>query len=290
MKFSTLSLLLGIFLLASSARAQFFTGPEASACGGSGRASVDLGEAAFLNPAAVAFAQRYNVSAMYGVSDHPANGNSSEMAFSIVDGTSDAMINGGLTYVQRRTEIGSGFSDTQQDWQISFAGFFHRKLAFGLAGHRLSDDLWFNSRPYEYAQMNMHMGTIFVPVPNVGIGFVVYDMLPGEDLPAGIKVVPTLALGVNYMYEKFFRARLDFARPDTENPGRRINVMAGLETFMVEQFALRFGGYWRETHNQTFATFGLAYLGPRLSLDYSFQKDVRIAGNSRHLIDLWLPF
>lgn len=290
MNFPAVSLLLVVLLAASSARAQFFTGPEASACGGSGRASVDLGESAFLNPAAVAFIQRYNVSAMYGVGDHPVNGNTNEMAISIVDGTSDAMINGGATYVNRRTELGSSYVDTQQDVQISLAGFFHRKLAFGLAGHRISDGLWVNERPYEYTQINMHMGTIYVPVPNVGIGFVAYDMLPSEDLPAGVKVIPTLALGVNYMYEKFFRARLDFVRPDTDNPGRRVNVMAGMETFMMEQFAIRFGGFWRETHDQAFATFGLAYLGPRLSLDYSFQKDVRIAGNSRHLIDLWLPF
>ncbi len=284
------ALLFSGLLVSSVAQAQFFTGPEASACGGSGRAGIDLGEAAFLNPAAVAFIQRYNVSMMFGISDHPVNGNTNELAGSIVDGTSDAMINGGLTYVRRRTETPFGISDTQQDWQGSLAGFLHRKLAIGLAGHRLSNEMYTPLGGREYVQWNGHFGALYVPVPSVGVGFVAYDFAPAEDLPVGVRVVPTLALGVNYIYEKFFRARLDFVRPDTDNPGRETNVMAGLETFLMDQFALRTGGYWRETHDQTYFTAGMAYAGPRLSIDYSFQKDVRVAGNSRHLIDLWLPF
>jgi hypothetical protein len=281
---------LTLLLLTPLSHAQFFTGPEASACGGSGRAGIDLGEAAFLNPAAVAFVQRYNVSAMLGVSDHPVNGTGSELAASIVDGTSDAMINGALTFVRRRTETPLGISNTQQDWQGSIAGFLHRKLAIGLAAHRRSDEMYTPQGAREYAQWNGHFGALYVPIPSVGIGFVAYDLVPGEELPLAVRVVPTMALGVNYIYEKFFRARMDFVRPDTENPGRKTNVMAGFETFLMDQFALRTGAYWRETHDQTYFTMGMGFSGPRLSIDYSFQKDIRIAGNSRHLIDLWLPF
>jgi hypothetical protein len=101
--------------------------------------------------------------------------------------------------------------------------------------------------------------------------------------------VPTFALAGNFVYEKTFRARLDLIRPDTNNSGRRTNVAAGIETFFAERLAFRTGCYWRETSDQTYISAGLGYLGPKLSIDYSFQQDVRNGYNYRHLIDLWLP-
>lgn len=285
------SLSIFLFALAFSleARAQFFTGPAASGAGGAGRAAVDLGESSFLNPAAVAFIQRYNVTGIYGISYHPAIGNVNEYAASIADGTSESLIPGALTYVRRHTDNPNGVGDTQQDIQLSIAGTPIRKVAFGVAGHRMTDSVSTAIGGNDYEQWNMHVGAIYVPVESVGIGVVAYDILPGTSAPVGVHlVVPTFALGVNYVYQKIFRARLDFVRPDTNNDGRRINVMTGLETVFGEYFVLRLGSEWRETADQNYLTVGLGYKGPRLSFDYSFQKDVRTADNYRHLIDLWL--
>jgi len=284
---SALSILLCVLAFSIEARAQFFTGPAASGAGGAGRAAVDLGESSFLNPAAVAFIQRYNVTGYYGIGNHPAIGNVNEFGASIADGTVDAAIPGALTYIRRHTDGPGGFNNTQQDIQLSLAGLY-RKVAFGVTGHRLTDSIATALGADEYTQWNMHVGAIYVPLQSVGIGFVAYDILPGTSAPVGVHLVPTLALGVNYVYEKFFRARLDFVRPDTNNDGRRTNVMAGLETFFADYFALRFGSEWRETADQNYLTVGLGYKGPRMSFDYSFQKDVRSADNYRHVVDLWL--
>lgn len=267
------------------AQAQVFSGPAVSGTGGAGRAAVDLGESSFLNPAAVAFLQSYNLTGFYGASSHPTTGNINEYGALVGDGSNGAIIPGAVSYVRRRIEGPGDFGNVQQDIQLSMAGYLHQKVALGVAGHRLSDQI---AGGEEITQWNMHVGLIYVPIGTLGLGFVAYDLLPADSAPANIRVVPTLAVGVNYLYQKFFRARLDLVRPDTNNDGRRMNVMAGLETFFSEFFALRLGSEWRETSDQNYLTAGLGYKGPRLSFDYSFQKDVRNSENCRHLIDLWL--
>ena len=286
--FSMMIFIFAIFA-GATAHAQFFTGPAASGAGGAGRAAVDLGEATFLNPAGVAFLQRYNASAYYAQGQHARDGQFNLWGFSLADGTPGNLFSGGLSYVRKRTDIGA-FSDTQQDLQITVAGFPFKRASIGITGHRLTDQVWYSSAlGGEHEQSNAHIGLILVPFANLGFGFVAYDVLPTSDsVPASLRLVPTHAIGFNYLYEKTFRARLDFVRPDTSNPGRRVDVMAGAETFFHESFIFRLGGLWRETADRTYFTTGLGYNGPRLSFDYSFQKDVREGDNNRHLIDLWI--
>lgn len=272
------------------ARAQFFTGPSASGAGGAGRAAIDPGESAFLNPASIALIRRYNVSAYYDLGTHPDDGEHHLWGLSFADGSPGNIVAGAVTYVRKKTDQPNGASNTQQDLQIALAGSPFERLSFGLTGHRFSDQL---SHPTpqggEFNQWNAHFGFLFVPYENFGVGFVAYDFLPTDDsIPVNMRLVPTHALGLNYVYDKWFRARFDLVRPDTMNEDRRINVMTGFETFLYESFAVRLGGKWEETADRTYVTAGFGYFGPRLSFDYSFQKDVRTGGNDRHLIDLWI--
>jgi hypothetical protein len=209
---------------------------------------------------------------------------------SFADGTPDTIMPGALSYVRKRTDAQNGVSDTQQDIQFAFAGMPLKKLAFGIAIHRMSDQILSSVEGQEYNQFNGHIGAIYIPIPEVGVGLVAYDVAPTSDsIPRPLRMAPTLALGANYLWEKVFRARLDVVRPDTNNDGRRMNVEAGLESLMTQELIFRAGTYWKETNDQTFFTLGLGYNGPRLSFDYSFQKDLRSADNFRHVVDLWLP-
>lgn len=272
------------------AQAQLFTGPSASGTGGAGRAAIDPGESAFLNPASIALIRRYNISAYYDLGSHPGDGDHHLWGLSLADGSPHNLIAGAVTYVRKKTDQPGGASLTQQDLQIALAGSPIERLTVGIVGHRLTDQISSSSLPgAEYHQMNAHIGLLFVPIQDLGIGVVAYDFLPtDESVPTALRLRPTHALGLNYVYESSFRVRLDLVRPDTMNEGRRIDVMAGIETFMVENFAVRVGGQWQETKDRTYFTAGFGYIGPRLSFDYSFQKDVRIGGNDRHLIDLWI--
>lgn len=289
MKNFAMILTLLILAFGEFAHAQFFTGPAASGAGGGGRASVDRGEASFLNPASVAFLQTYNASVFYGSSKHYLTGEQNDMAASISDGTPGNFVSGAFTYVRRRSDFSGGTSDTQQDMQISLAGYALKKLAFGIGAHRLTDQVSTIATGNEYTQTNGHVGLVYVPIAEIGIGFVAYDVLPGADsVPVVYRVIPTHALALNFVQEKQFRIRMDFVRPDTMNPGRRINVNAGVETMLTENFLYRAGWFWKETTDQSFFTTGFGFQGPRLSLEYGFQKDVRDSDNYRHIVDLWI--
>ena len=285
-------LFLFALFVSPTASAQVFTGPAASAAGGGGRAAVDPGETAFLNPASIAFLQKYNVSLFYGAAKHPREGEQNFMAASLADGTQDNIVSGALSYVRKRTDLSTAVgivSDTQQDIQAALSGFALRKFAFGVAGHRLTDQILSATAGSEYSQLNAHVGVIFVPIEMIGIGFVAYDVLPtSESVAANYRLVPTHALAFNFLPAPQFRARLDFVRPDTMNPDRRINVNVGIETTFKEMLVLRLGSFWRETADQTYLTGGFAFQGPKLSFDYSYQTDNRSPDNARHLVDLWI--
>ena len=272
------------------AQAQFFTGPAASGAGGAGRAAIDLGESAFLNPASIALIRRYNISAYYDFGRRAGEDDYHLWGLSLADGMPGNIVSGAVTYLRKQSEWNAGVGRMQQDLQIAFAGSPIERVAIGIAGHRLTDQIMSpGSSGIEYSQINAHLGVLWVPFENFGLGFVAYDVWPTDDsLPSSVRLIPAHALGFNYVYDKWFRARLDLVRPDTMNEGRRIDVMSGIETFVNESFVVRVGGKWQETADRTYFTAGLGYFGPRLSLDYSFQKDVRTGGSERHLIDLWI--
>lgn len=284
-------LILLFVISASSARAQFFSGPSSAGTGNAGRAAVDPGEVMFMNPAALAFLQKYVVSGYYDVGQGSGLGDQSSWGFSLADGTPDTYMPGALSYIRKRTDATGGVSDTQQDIQLNLAGQPLKYMALGLAVHRFSDQILSAVRGQEYVQFNGHLGVILIPTPQIGIGLVGYDLVPkmSESTPSSLRVVPTYAVGANYLYEKIFRARLDLIRPDMNNKGGRNDLAFGVESIFQESLIVRLGGYCRETADQTFWTAGLGYHGPRLSIDYGFQKDIRTGDNLRHVVDLWFP-
>lgn len=271
-----------------SAHAQFFTGPISSAIGGAGRAAIDPSEAGLLNPATVAHLRRYYVSGNYGFGSHVNDGDLQQFGVLLADGTEGNAFPGSLSYVRRTINRRDGVRLTQSDINIAIAEFAGDRIAFGLSAHRRTDEL---SSGGDWEQYNGTLGILVTPYEFLGLGFVLYDFLPLNDFaPAGVQTVPTFAIGSNFLIGETFRIRLDLVRPDKQNPNRRTNVMAGFDSYFRPDFSFRFGGLWSETTDQTFVTAGLGYKGPKLSFDYTFQKDVRVAEGARHLFDLWIPF
>lgn len=270
--------------------AQTFVGPIASAIGGAGRAAVDPSEAHLLNPASLGHLQRYYISGSYAYGGHESGGDFDQWGIILADGTFGTLIPGALSYHRRTTHLPTGGrSYTEQDLQIAIGKLILPQLSLGLTGHRLYFKS--SSEGTEHIQNNVHIGALYTPLPQLGLGFTVHDVLPADDnVPVGVQVVPTFGFGAHYMLQEILRLRFDLARPDKFNPGQRTNVMAGLETYFHPKFAFRLGGEWKETADQMNITTGAGYKGPRLSLDYTYQKDLRSDLDGRHMFDLWLPF
>jgi hypothetical protein len=119
-----------------------------------------------------------------------------------------------------------------------------KRFAFGLSGHRLTNQLLVRDVGSEYTQYNMGLGVLFVANANIGLAATIQDLLPGDSaVPEAVRLRPTYGLGFNFIYEKFFRVRLDLARPDANNPERRINVSAGIESVFADMVIVRLGSF-----------------------------------------------
>ncbi len=281
-------ILVSLVLLSFNAKSQVFTPTIAGAMGGAGRAAVDGGESAFMNPASIAHLRDYFVGLHYERGEHPREGDFSRYAIQISDGTS-SLIPGGASIYRQKIDLPDGAgSRTDQDIQAGIAGFVMPKFALGLSGHYFTQ----SGQGRDNAQWNGTLGAIFSPADDLGIGLVGYDIAPiATDALMDRRLTPTFALGCHYVFSELLRIRLDFVRPDIQPAfaDHRINVMGGIESFFATTFVFRLGAQALETADQMNLTAGFGYHGPRLSLDYSFQKDIRSAGGVRHLIDLWLP-
>lgn len=269
------------------AQAQVFTPTIASGTGGAGRAAIDGGESAFMNPASTAHLRNYFIGLHYNRADHPIEGDYSRYAIQIADGTEGNLIRGSASYYRNSIELRGGGSRTDQDFQIGIGGFAMPRFALGLSAHYLQQ----SGQGRDDSQINTNFGAIWSPIDSLGLAFVAYDFAPvSPDVMAGRKLVPTYALGAQYVLSEFARFRLDMVRPDLQVwKERRQNVQGGLESFFANMFVFRLGYGAMEVDNQSVVTASLGYRGPRLSLDYSFQKDIRSEGNVRHFVDLWLP-
>ncbi len=285
---------LGIVFLASLffqtlAQAQFYTGPIAASMGGAGRAGNSPSESAFLNPASLAELKNYYGSVSMNWGDHPIDGSTSEFAGLLADGTPDKSFPGQFSYVQKRVALPNGFATTQQDFQLAMAFAPSDSFGYGLAIHRV---MYQDNSSHFYNQNNINIGTLFAPMKKLAFAFVAYDVFGGDDsVPQAYQTIPTLALGGSFKYEASFMFSCDFVRPDKFNDGNRINTQVGLETYFRHDFAVRAGWQWREVGlEEKLFSLGLGYRGPRLSFDYSYQKDVLAGTGFRQYVDLWLHF
>ncbi|MES2856501.1 MAG: hypothetical protein V4692_11590, partial [Bdellovibrionota bacterium] len=82
-------LALTLFSVGDVAVAQMVTGTIASGTGGAGRAAIDGGESALLNPAAVAHLNTYYSGVHYGLMSHPVEGNGDRLALVLSDGSAE---------------------------------------------------------------------------------------------------------------------------------------------------------------------------------------------------------
>ncbi len=284
---TSLSLLVFISLLSLTAKSQVFTPTIAGGMGGAGRSAVDGGESSFMNPASLAHLREYYFGAHFQHGNHPLEGDFNRYAIQIADGTPTNIVPGAFSYYRQNINLPAGGSRTDQDYQISIAGVLHSMFAMGVGAHYLTQ----SGQGHDDTQINGNVGLIFNPGGSFGIGLVGYDIAPVQSTATpDRRLIPTFGAGLHYVFPDILRVRLDVVRPTIQPfADQRNNVMAGLESFFNPEFAFRLGAQWLEVADEMNMTAGFGFRGPRLSFDYSIQKDLRAAGGFRHLVDLWLP-
>lgn len=269
------------------ANAQYFNGPVTTAAGEAGRASLDPLESAFLNPASLSHFKNYYAGVYWSDSSGVTSGQQRDVTAVISDSTPDKILPAAFAFTKRRI-TGNGAPIEQKNYHLAVADRILSRLSVGVSGHRLESEI----NGVKHNQHNFTLGLLFAASENFGVALVGYDLLDaGSDIPAEVQLKSSLAIGMTYVLQNFVQFKFDVSQQIRNNPKHRSRIMMGVDSALHEFFALRLGAQWDGLARQNFLSAGVGFTGPRLSIDYAFQKETSPAdGGSRHLVDLRLKF
>jgi len=282
-----LLLLSSLGLPLRAAHADLFRGPQSTALGGSGVAGMPGAESGLLNPALIPLFDGSGVDAYYrdGYSDRGRHDTS--WGFGAIDNGKDVWFPGTLHYFRSRE---MGRSDIPADGELWHAAIGQRvdKLAVGVSAYRLSHDLKGDRR---YEQWNYSLGAVYQVVENFGVGYVLKNLAgAGSNIPVGLREDLSQTLGLYGNINEIARLRFDVSRRERFNPDKRMAYMFGLESRTSEMLQLRLGYRYDDWANQRFWTAGFGFDGPRLKVDYAFEKAQERTSDALHSVDLRLVF
>ncbi len=272
---------------AASSEAPFRVGPAASALGGSGRAATDASEIGWLNPATLVHIHSYHFALSHQQSHRDQGDGYHDYAVMLADGGEDKIAAGSFSYIQRMTVSKVGVQAKQKDLQGALGFFFPGKsFSVGVSYRRLIHE----QHGADITQDTFSVGSMFPFGEAFGLAIVGHDLAGSSSAaPPEARFTPSIAAGLHATLIKILQLRGDIVRPIRDNPEGRNDVHLGLESWFRPDFAFRLGGKWLENRDETWATIGIGFKGPRLSFGYSFEKETRSTDGTRHTFDLWVP-
>ncbi|WP_246845184.1 hypothetical protein [Bdellovibrio sp. NC01] len=258
-----------VYLSLNVASAQVYNSSISAASGGTGRGSIEPGDALLLNSATLPHLKGRFLFTSFA---------KDEFAASLSDNTTESVVPAGLSYVQKKST--SSFGDLkQQDIAVTLADFVVEKFSMGLTGHYTEQKIPNAS----YSQTNVDLGFLYTPFSNLGIGLVGYNLLGEQDnIPKEFREKTSVGAGFNFIYQNSIRFRVDATSESFYG--------VGLETYLNKFIITRFG-YSNDTDDsRQLLTAGVGFNGPRFQINYAYQGNTEKSGDYRHSVDLVIPF
>ena len=274
---------LTLFISLSS---QAYVGSVSAATGESGRAAVEASETPFGNPATLAFITGYYFSAGFGAAHQSANGNSQDLAVSLMDNMKDTVIPTSLAYVQSSSRP-EGLSEDVlvRSFKLSFGNFVRSGISFGLGiNHddtRLPGD--------RYAQTNVQSGFLWSPNRDFGFALTFDNMLkPSDSVPEAYRQQQKIGFGGSYNFKQFMRLKADIVSASKNTAGKP-TFGAGMERYLNSWFILRWGLARNNELDANLYTAGLGFIGPKFGFHYAYENSPQNESLTRHSVDLAVP-
>lgn len=284
----SLVLLFSLTYFSQAGHAQYLTGPVAQGLGGAGRAASDDGEQVFLNPAAIVHASPFTSSLFYQDGYAARNEHDKVIGLSLADNTENLFFSGGYAYAQRKRTYDALNSREEQYHQISLGRTVIPHVSLGLSVSYLSTKLVGGD---DYEQWDGHVGMLYNPTPELGLGFVFYNLNKrDEEVPVDVQNQDQIAAGVHYIFMPSFRGRMDIIQQQTANPNKKMRYQAGVESKFTEFFMVRLGVENDGLADRDHYTLGLGFDGPRLKVDYFYRKNSEYNEGALHGVDMRMPF
>lgn len=279
-----------IFLLlcGTMARAEVFNGAISKALAGGGRAGLPGMESVFLNPALVPLVRASELSAYYNDGYVGRGAHRNAYGVGVVDAEKDVYFPGALHYIRTRdTGRAAGAVDGEL-WHLGFGKNVSEILAVGISAYRIEYEV---KDDRSYTQWNGSIGALFLLRENLGLAYVLDNVAkPGSETPAGLREDMKQGIGLFGSVAAMVRLRGDVWRVEKHNPKQKLGYAFSVESMTSQWLLFRVGYRREELADARFYTAGFGFNGPRLRVDYAFEKNAKGTGGAVHSVDLSVPF
>lgn len=268
----------GLQCIAGVAVAQIHSSAISMSTGGAGRASVEAGDAVYLNPATIAHLRDRTLQS--GISGDEWN-------VSLTDNAKDSSFPAGLAYLQRREDRANGEEIMIRDVRLSFANFIGKSnWAMGLTAHQyLIENPLFREE-----QVNADLGLVWTPAKDWGVGFVVNDFMPeSKTVPSADRLKSRMSVGLTRVYKNFVRLRADLISAENQDFSHPVLAL-GYEAYLNNWVIFRLGYRKENDLQRTAGTAGLGLDLARFTLNYGYESLSGESPENRHSVDLAIPF
>lgn len=239
--------------------------------GGTGVGGILAEEAAFLNPASLAF---FNTASVYAqkdsgklTEDNIAQPKPKAMGFVLSDG--NPTLSGSLSYVTQEEDIYK-----RKRWGLSFSSPLAEKSAFGISYRKTTDENTQTLVTKKYYQTVI--GVTHALDEKLTLGIVAYDPFKSQGHETkGL-------IGMQYMLMDYISAAFDFGGDYySDDITKTLLYRGAVQIKVLNDFYLRFGGFSDKLRSEKGNGYGLAWVQPRLSFEVALK-------NTKHSKDIAL--
>ncbi len=269
-------------LLSVPGFAQHKFGPVSTGTAQSGRAAVVPGETSLLNPAGIVHLRGHYLT-LSGMQANPPSGPKTEVYdVSISENEVDSVVPASLYYSQGNYSDPDRGDIAEKYFHLAFSNMLFDRFSVGFGLHHLEQRLLEQG----YNQNNLDIGTLLIPFDDFGVGIVFYNFISTDAVvPETLHEKSYQALAMNYVFQEFLRARLDFVAK-----GSQLGTSFGIESFINKFIAVRLGYGQNVEDRSVVVGAGLGFKGPRFSLDYGYQNLAGLQKGATHMVDIVLSF
>lgn len=271
-------------LLAAGCPALAHVGAISSSTAESGRASIEATDAPYLNPAALPFLKGYYFTTGYGAASNKPGSQAREFSLALIDNMPDTLVPTSIAFTQSKTDLTSQEAVTR-DFRLGVGNYIGKSFSGGL-GIRYRDDQLPQDR---FTQTNLSLSTLYTYNQNWGFAAILDNVLGANgSVPQDVRLRPETSVGMNYIYKRIIRARLDAISASNNSFGNP-TLAAGLEMFMNKWVILRMGAQRNQELAANAYAAGLGFLGPNFGVHYAYFMSPDEESLTRHTLDLAIP-
>ena len=211
--------ILFLLFLSSTVQANSMAGSSSASLGGTGRADVKGNESVFLNPAALAFLNRFYVGACYQSGFLFKDIHRETYGAVLTDSTPGLMVAGSLAYRRHKIHQAGKYQFLEDEFKLGLAHNLSKRLSLGVAATHLKAKTQ-GEAAKEIEQTNGDMGLLFGLLPHWNVSLVAENLLETDSkVPVSLMRDSLVSLGTRYIYELFLDVRYEILHPLKEKSG-----------------------------------------------------------------------